>query len=214
MMPATSIQTISTPLTKRLFDLVFGLLLLILTLPFWTLIALAIKLDSAGPVFFSRYPDGKLVFRVGHGGRLFHFIKFRSMVLNDHMDRYKMKSHRTGPLVKIKNDPRTTRVGTWLRRTSLDELPNLIAVLKGDMSLVGPRPHLPEEVEKYSTKERNVLAIKPGITGLAQVSGRSDLEFGKEVKLDLQYISKWSLWQDFKILLKTVRVVLFPDHRE
>ncbi len=213
-MPSASVQTISTPLTKRLFDLFFGILLLTLTLPFWLLIALAIKLDSAGPVFFSRYPDGQLVLRVGHSGRLFHFIKFRSMIINDHMSRYKMKSHRTGPLVKIKNDPRITRVGAWLRRTSLDELPNLIAVIKGDMSLIGPRPHLPEEVAKYTAHQRQVLAVRPGLTGLAQVSGRSDLNFQKEVALDLQYIAKWSLWQDFQILWQTIGVVLLPKHKE
>jgi lipopolysaccharide/colanic/teichoic acid biosynthesis glycosyltransferase len=210
----SQIQTISTPLTKRAFDLFFGSLMLLLTLPFWLLIGLAIKLDSLGPIFFARYPNDKLVLRVGHGGRLFHFVKFRSMQINDHKCRYKMKSHRAGPLVKIKNDPRVTRVGSFLRRTSLDELPNLIAVIKGDMSLVGPRPHLPEEVAKYPKKALGVLAVKPGLTGLPQVSGRSDLNFTKEVKLDLEYIEKWSLWLDCKILFRTALVVLFPSHRE
>jgi lipopolysaccharide/colanic/teichoic acid biosynthesis glycosyltransferase len=207
-------ETISTPLTKRLFDLCVGTLVLLVTLPFWLLIALSIWVDSGRPIFFGRYPSGELVLRVGQGGRLFHFVKFRTMVLNDHKCRYQMPSHRTGPLVKIKNDPRITRVGAWLRQTSLDELPNLLAVLKGDMSLVGPRPHLPEEVAKYDAKARGVLAVLPGLTGLPQVSGRSDLDFAREVELDLQYIREWSLWLDIKILCKTALVVLFPAHKE
>jgi lipopolysaccharide/colanic/teichoic acid biosynthesis glycosyltransferase len=125
------------------------------------------------------------------------------------------KNTRSGtPLVKIENDPRITRVGKFIRKYSIDELPNLFSVLIGNMSLVGPRAHLPEEVEKYRAHHRRVLEIKPGVTGLSQVSGRSDLNFEQEVKLDTWYIENWSLWLDVKILLKTIGVVLFPRHRE
>ena len=125
------------------------------------------------------------------------------------------KNTRAGtPLVKLKNDPRITSVGRFIRKCSIDELPQLFSVLKGDMSLVGPRPHLPEEVEKYKPHHRRVLTIKPGITGLAQVSGRSDLDFEEEVALDTWYIENWSLWLDLKILFRTIGVVLRPKHEE
>lgn len=201
-------------IAKRIFDLVVGSLAIVLTSPIWLATAIAIRLDSPGPIFFGRYPDGKPVLRVGRHGRLFQFTKFRSMVVNDHYSRYSMPSHRAGPLVKIAHDPRITRVGHLIRRTSIDELPNLIAVIKGDMSLTGPRAHLPEEVEKYTPEQLRVLEIKPGITGLPQVSGRSDLSFEREVELDIWYIENWSLWLDIKILFQTVGVVLFPKHKE
>ena len=118
------------------------------------------------------------------------------------------------PLVKIENDPRITHVGRFIRKYSIDELPQLLNVLGGKMSLVGPRPHLPEEVAKYKTHHRRVLEIKPGITGLAQISGRSDLNFEEEIELDTWYIENWSVWLDLKILWKTIGVVLFPKHRE
>jgi lipopolysaccharide/colanic/teichoic acid biosynthesis glycosyltransferase len=110
-------------------------------------------------------------------------------------------------MVKIKNDPRVTRVGKFIRKWSIDELPQLWNVLKGDMSLVGPRPHLPEEVEKYDKHHKFVLSLKPGITGMAQISGRSNLDFEKEIQLDTYYIENWSLWLDIKIILKTFKVV-------
>jgi lipopolysaccharide/colanic/teichoic acid biosynthesis glycosyltransferase len=112
------------------------------------------------------------------------------------------------PMVKIQNDPRVTRVGRFIRKWSIDELPQLWNVLKGDMSLVGPRPHLPEEVAKYEHHHKFVLALKPGITGLAQIAGRSDLDFEKEIQLDTYYIENWSLWLDIKIILKTFKVVI------
>jgi len=210
----TKLDPLPMPISKRVFDIAIGSLALIVTSPFWLLIALAIKLDSAGPIFFGSYPDGKKVLRVGRGGQLFHFVKFRTMVINDHHSRYEMPSHRAGPLVKITDDPRITRVGRFLRKVSLDELPNLIAVIRGDMSLVGPRPHLPEEVAKYSKAEKEVLRGTPGITGLPQVSGRSDLSFKKEVELDLDYLRTQSLWLDITILFRTVWVVLAPSHKE
>lgn len=195
---------------KRGIDLVGSIFGLIVFSPLFLLIAILIKLDSSGPVFFSRLPNGEKVKRIGRNGRKINFLKFRTMRHNSHNERYKKlakKSHRKGPLVKIKNDPRITRVGKFLRKTSLDELPQLWNVFMGELSLVGPRAHLPEEVAKYEPYQRRVLTIKPGITGMAQVSGRSDLEFEDEVRLDTWYIENWSVWLDFKIIVKTVGVV-------
>ena len=122
-----------------------------------------------------------------------------------------MKNERSGPLFKIKNDPRITKLGRFLRKTSIDELPQLFNVLIGNMSLVGPRPHMPEEVEQYKSHHFRVFAIKPGLTGLAQISGRSNLDFEEEVKLDFYYIENWSMWLDFKIILKSVGIVFKAD---
>jgi lipopolysaccharide/colanic/teichoic acid biosynthesis glycosyltransferase len=179
-------------------------------------VALAVKLDSRGPIFFSRRDDGSLVTRVGEGGRPFSYFKFRSMIVNSDSMRYKELADRNlrtdGPLVKIQDDPRVTRVGKIIRRWSLDELPELFLVFIGKMSLVGPRPHLPEEVAKYEHHHRKTLTIKPGITGMAQISGRSDLLFEEEVKLDVYYLENWSLLLDISILFKTPLAVL--KHRE
>jgi lipopolysaccharide/colanic/teichoic acid biosynthesis glycosyltransferase len=132
-----------------------------------------------------------------------------------HMMRYKelakQDTRKGSPLVKIHNDPRVTRVGEFIRKFSIDELPELFLVLQGKMSLVGPRPHLPEEVERYKPEQRRVLTIKPGITGLAQTSGRSDLDFDEEVRLDMFYIEHWNPWLDLVILLKTPWVVITPS---
>jgi lipopolysaccharide/colanic/teichoic acid biosynthesis glycosyltransferase len=141
---------------------------------------------------------------------MFTLYKFRSMVQNAHALKPQMQElneRRDGPLFKIQNDPRVTRIGRFLRKASLDELPQLWNVLKGDMSLVGPRPHEPEEVRQYRAEDRGLLAIKPGITGLAQVSGRSNLLFAEEVTLDTYYIENWSLRLDFQILVRTLIVV-------
>lgn len=150
--------------------------------------------------------------RIGEGATPFHYFKFRSMKQDTHWQRYKeLAKHdlRKGdPLVKIKADPRVTHVGKIIRKWSIDELPELVLVFLGRMSLVGPRPHLPEEVEKYKPHHRQVLAIKPGITGMAQISGRSDLDFDEEVRLDIWYIENWSLWLDLSILLKTPLAVV------
>lgn len=197
---------------KRGFDFVGALIGIILLSPFLLISALAIKLDSKGTILFKYLDDGSRVKRVGQYGKLFHFYKFRTMHPNTHNLRYTKlaeKDVRKGsPLVKIKDDPRVTRVGKFLRKTSIDELPQLINVLKGEMSLVGPRPHLPEEVARYEKHHKFVLAIKPGITGLAQISGRSDLDFEEEVRLDTYYIENWSLWMDIKIIFKTFGVLL------
>lgn len=195
---------------KRSLDLALSSLALLLLSPFFAVIAIGIKLDSKGPVFFSKLEDGSPAVRIGQAGEKFTFFKFRTMQHNTHHLRYSElaeKNHRKGPLMKIKNDPRITRFGKFLRRTSIDELPNLWNVFKGDMSLVGPRPHLPEEVEKYEKHHHFLLTIKPGITGISQTSGRSDLDFEEEVRLDTTYIKHWTPWMDFKIILKTIWVI-------
>lgn len=202
---------------KRVFDLFGSLIGIIILSPVFLITAIAIKLNSRGTILFKYLDDGGRVKRVGEHGRLFNFYKFRTMKPNTHNLRYSelaAKNLRQGsPLVKIKNDPRVTGVGKFLRKTDIDELPQLINVLKGEMSLVGPRPHLPEEVEKYKNHHKFVLSIKPGITGLAQISGRSDLDFEEEVRLDTYYIEHWSLWLDLKILVKTFFVV-FREYQE
>ena len=120
-------------------------------------------------------------------------------------------NERSGPMFKIKNDPRITKVGRFLRKTSLDELPQLFNVLIGTLSLVGPRPHLPEEIDKYESHHRQVFALKPGVTGLAQISGRSNLDFEEEVRLDVYYIENWSLWMDIKLIIKSIAVIFRAD---
>ncbi|MBU0668132.1 sugar transferase [Patescibacteria group bacterium] len=202
---------------KRGFDTLGALVGLILLSPIFLLTAIAIKLDSKGNIFFKYLDDGSRVKRVGQHGKLFNFYKFRTMHPGTHNLRYTRlaeKNARKGsPLVKIKDDPRITRTGRFLRKTSIDELPQLVNVLKGEMSLVGPRPHLPEEVAKYAVHHKFVLTIKPGITGLAQISGRSDLDFEEEMRLDTYYIENWSLWMDIVILFKTFGV-FFKGYRE
>lgn len=201
---------------KRLFDITVSALLIILTAPLQVAIALALFLESPGRVFFSRLPGGEKTMRVGQGGRPFHYFKFRSMVRDAHKHRFdpsflkRYGNLREGtPLFKLKEDPRVTPVGRFLRKYSLDELPEFFLVFLGRMSLVGPRPHLPEEVDLYKPVQRKVLTVKPGITGLAQVSGRADLDFDEEVRLDIHYLEHWSPWMDLYILLKTPLVVLF-----
>jgi lipopolysaccharide/colanic/teichoic acid biosynthesis glycosyltransferase len=179
-------------------------LLLIGLSPLFAAIAALIKWEDGGPVFFSQV-------RVGKDGRRFHIWKFRSMCqdaearLKELMAR---NHHREGVTFKLKDDPRITRVGKQLRRFSLDELPQLFNVLHGDMSLVGPRPPLPREVAHYSLADRRRLAVKPGITCLWQIGGRSEIDFSDQVKLDVQYIESQSFWVDTKILAKTVPAVL------
>ncbi|TSC77017.1 MAG: Exopolysaccharide biosynthesis polyprenyl glycosylphosphotransferase [Parcubacteria group bacterium Gr01-1014_31] len=188
---------------KRGFDIIVAAALIVLLLPLMAVIAVAVVLDSGLPALFS-YD------RVGERGRRFRFIKFRSMVHNAHQLRYdpafaaQQKNLREGtPMIKFANDPRVTRVGRLIRRWSMDELPQLFLVLRGTMSLVGPRPHELEEVARYSRVQRQLLDVRPGITGLAQVSGRWPLDFGEEVKLDSYYIQNWSPWLDLQTLLKT-----------
>jgi len=201
---------------KRVMDIVVSGLLIIILSPILLITAIAIKLNSRGPIFFAHRDDGTPVTRVGEKGAPFHYFKFRSMIDKVDNMRYNELADRNlrsdGPMVKIKDDPRVTAVGKFIRRFSIDELPELFLVFIGRMSLVGPRPHLPEEVAKYEHHHKKTLTIKPGITGLAQVSGRSDLLFEEEVKLDVYYIENWSLLLDFSILLKTPLAVL--KHRQ
>ena len=191
---------------KRIFDLVGGVIIFLLFLPFFLIISLIIKIDSPGPVL-------QKLQRVGRQGKIFTLFKFRSMVKNAHAmkkELLKFNERKDGPLFKMKNDPRITRFGRFLRKTSLDEFPQLINVIKGNMSLVGPRPHEPEEVANYEKHHKKLLTIKPGMTGLAQVSGRSDLGFEDEVKLDIYYIENWSTILDLQIIFKTPFAVLMP----
>lgn len=203
---------------KRLFDFVVSLVGLIVLSPVLALCAFLIKLDDPKSTIFWRYlDDGKtIVKRVGYMRSLFYCFKFRTMSPNSHDMRYKEladKDIRGDQLVKIKDDPRVTPIGRVMRRFDLDELPQLFNVLLGNMSLVGPRPHLPEEVARYEEHHQFVFNIKPGVTGLSQISGRSDLSFENEVKLDSYYIENWSLLLDIKILMKTILVV-FESHGE
>lgn len=190
-------------IAKRLFDIVGSLVALPFVLLFGIFIALAIKLTSRGPVIFTQT-------RVGRAGRTFTSYKFRSMVADAEKRKKQLerRNEASGPVFKIKDDPRVTGVGRFLRRMSLDELPQFLNVLKGDMSLVGPRPPLPAEVKQYTREQRRRLTIKPGITGPWQVSGRSDIGFDEWVRLDVYYIQNWSLLLDLTIMLKTVGVVL------
>jgi Undecaprenyl-phosphate galactose phosphotransferase WbaP len=192
-------------LTKRLFDLVVALLLLVALSPLLAWLALQIRRDGGPAVFAHR--------RVGLNGRTFRCLKVRSMVVN--ADQRLTELLASDPALraewardhKLKNDPRLNHVGDFLRRTSLDELPQLLNVLRGEMSLVGPRPVVTEELEKYSDDTDYYLMVRPGITGLWQVSGRNDVGYEKRVYLDTWYVKNWSLWYDIAILFKTVRVV-------
>jgi exopolysaccharide biosynthesis polyprenyl glycosylphosphotransferase len=189
---------------KRAFDVVISVIVLILISPLLLSVALLIYLDSPGPILFRQQ-------RVGKKGRLFTFWKFRSMVVDAEQHRLALITSNEVPdgvLFKLKQDPRVTRVGKWIRRFSIDELPQLWNVLKGDMSLVGPRPALPEEVTQYTLYQYQRLAVTPGITCLWQISGRSNLGFLQQVELDLQYIVIQSFWYDLLILLKTIPAVL------
>lgn len=198
---------------KRCIDVIGSLVALFLFSPVMVLAAIAIKLDSRGPVFFSTLDDGSPSRRVGKDGRPFSHFKFRTMAPGTHMLRYTDLAHRNmregSPLVKIKDDPRITRVGAFIRRYSIDEMAEFFLVLKGDMSLVGPRPHLPEEVARYEPWQLDSLRMKPGITGLAQISGRADLPFDEEAINNHAYVHAWSLALDLAIIVKTPFVVLF-----
>ncbi len=189
-------------LFRRILDITISAILLGGLLPLFILCAFLIRLESQGPVFYRQI-------RCGLNGRKFRFYKFRSMVEGAEVLRGNLVAHNVinGPAFKMKNDPRITRVGRLLRETSLDELPQLFNVLRGDMSLVGPRPPLPEEVAQYKGWQRRRLSMKPGITGLWQVSGRNLIDFDQWMKLDLEYIDNWSLWLDVKILLRTIPAV-------
>jgi exopolysaccharide biosynthesis polyprenyl glycosylphosphotransferase len=188
---------------KTAFDRATALTALILTAPLFAFAALAIKLGDGGPVLFRQT-------RVGKDGQTFTVLKFRTMVLNAEERKAQLTGHNDtdGVLFKIRKDPRVTTVGGWLRRWSLDELPQLVNVLLGDMSMVGPRPALPEEAARYGDHVRRRLMVKPGITGLWQVNGRSDLPWDESVRLDLRYVENWSIVLDLQILWKTFSAVI------
>lgn len=191
---------------KRVFDILGAVFFLVLFSPLMLITAVAIRLDTRGPVFVK-------LDRIGYRGRPFKILKFRSMVLNAHAQKKDLLQYNErgdGPLFKMERDPRITRVGRFIRRTSIDELPQFFNVLFGSMSLVGPRPHEPEEVAQYQKHHRRLLSIKPGVTGMAQISGRSDLTFEDEVRLDTFYIEHWTLKLDVRILLKTPWAVISP----
>ena len=211
---------------KRAFDIVSSTIFIIILSPLMLVVALLIKLES----FFEESNGGPIIYkneRIGSDGKKFNVYKFRYMkwefctnpntpegikALEYEKKLIEELSIKKGPLYKIKNDPRKTKIGAFIEKLSIDELPQFFNVLRGEMSLVGPRPHQEREVAKYNEYHRRLLTIKPGVTGMAQVSGRSDLEFEDEYKLDVFYIENWSLWQDIQICLKTV-LVLFKKRR-
>lgn len=188
---------------KRALDLVFSSLILLLASPVFAFAAAGVKLTSTGPVFFRQE-------RCGKNGRRFKVLKFRTMVsgADRALDSLRHLNEMSGPVFKSRNDPRVTPFGRFLRKYSIDELPQFVNVLKGDMSIVGPRPPLPSETGRYDLAQRRRLSVKPGITCLWQVNGRNKIGFTDWVRLDLEYIDKWSLWLDLKIILKTVPAVL------
>lgn len=190
-------------LLKRAWDLAASAALLVMLAPIMLIIALLIKFDSPGPVFY-------ISERIGKRGRSFSCYKFRTMGVNADKLKSSLSAHneRSGPLFKISNDPRVTRIGRHLRKFSLDELPQLVNVICGDMSLVGPRPPLASEVEAYELQHLRRLEVLPGVTGLWQVRARQDPSFDRYVALDLTYVENWSLWLDLKILARTAQVVL------
>ena len=181
---------------KRFFDIFFSVIGIIILFPLMLVIAAAIKLDSKGPVIYKQD-------RLGKNGRIFKIYKFRTMIENAE----KMGSG----LFTFENDPRITKVGKFLRKTSLDELPQLFNVLKGDMSFVGPRPPVPfypKKWEEYTVYEKKRFSVRPGITGWAQVNGRNEIDWSERIKLDVWYVDNWSLILDLKIILKSIKVVL------
>ena len=201
---AWKLTVLGSYVVKRALDLVVSALGMILLAPVFLAIAIAVKLSSPGPVFFSQV-------RVGRYGRHFNFYKFRSMrqdaeALKDGLK--KQNESKDGVIFKMKDDPRITKVGRFLRRTSLDELPQLWNVFIGDMSLVGPRPPVPSEVQEYTLEDRKRLDVIPGITCLWQIKGRSEIPFHEQVRLDKEYILAPGIWKDIVILLKTIPAII------
>ena len=201
-------ESILYSVTKRLIDIVGSLCGIILLSPLFLIVAILIKLeDPKGKVFFAQERNGRYP-------KTFKMYKFRSMVhnaeelLKDLMDR----NEQTGPVFKINDDPRITKVGKFIRKTSIDELPQLFNVLKGDMSLVGPRPPIPHEVDQYNSYQMQRLAVKPGLTCIWQVSGRNNIGFDEWVEMDIEYIKTRNLWLDIKLIFKTVGVLFGDDN--
>lgn len=192
------------PRLKRIIDVVFVLFALLGIMPIFLITALAVKLDSRGPIIFKQT-------RVGRKGKTFTCYKFRSMSTDAEMRKAELmqQNEADGPVFKMQNDPRITRVGGIIRKLSIDELPQLFNVLKGEMSLVGPRPPIPQEVAQYQLRDLQRLEVIPGLTGLQQISGRSNMDFEQWIQLDLQYIAEQNLWNDIVIMFKTIPAVLF-----
>ncbi len=200
-----SIRRYAGPRLKRAFDLTVAGTAMLFVLPIGSLLYLAIRLDSPGPVFFSQV-------RIGKGGKPFHVWKFRSMYIDAEERKKALEANADmsgGIRFKMKKDPRVTRVGRLLRISSMDELPQLWNILKGEMSLVGPRPPIPQEVAEYSLRARRRLNGVPGLTCIWQVSGRSNIPFEQQVEMDIDYLSQPSLWLDILLVLRTVPAVLF-----
>lgn len=198
-------RSITYHFLKRFIDICGATFAIIFLSPVFIIVAIVIKLDSKGRVIFSQI-------RVGKNNKLFKMYKFRSMVVDAEklLIKLKDKNEMSGPMFKLKNDPRITRTGRFIRRTSIDELPQLFNILKGDMSFVGPRPNLPEEVEKFSDYHLLKLIVKPGLTCYWQVMGRNEIDFEDWMKLDIKYIEERNLWIDMKLIIKTF-FVLFGD---
>lgn len=193
---------------KRAMDIIGSLCGIILLSPLLIIVALAIKIeDPKGSVFFSQK-------RCGKDNKLFHMYKFRSMVSNaeELLEELMEQNEMDGPVFKIKEDPRITRVGKFIRKTSIDELPQLFNILRGDMSIVGPRPAIPHEVAEYSDYHKQRLLVKPGLTCIWQVSGRNSIGFDEWVDMDLEYITTRNLWMDIKLIFKTVGVLFGDDN--
>ncbi|AZV59000.1 exopolysaccharide biosynthesis polyprenyl glycosylphosphotransferase [Clostridium sp. AWRP] len=186
---------------KRIMDIIFSFVGIIAFFPIMFVVAVAIKLDSKGPIIFSQA-------RVGKNGKIFKMYKLRSMTHDAEqlLDNLQHKNEMTGPMFKIKKDPRITKVGRFIRKTSLDELPQLFNVIKGEMSLVGPRPNLPKEVAKFTSQQKVKLLAKPGLTCYWQVMGRSNVDFEEWIRLDLKYIKDRSTLLDIKLIFKTLGV--------
>ncbi|CAI2651912.1 sugar transferase [Apilactobacillus kunkeei] len=191
---------------KRLFDIAASLFALLITLPLTLVVSLCIYLDDRGPIFYTQE-------RIGKDGKPFRIYKFRSMCQNADAKKKELTEQNevNGAMFKMSNDPRVTRVGCFIRRHSIDELPQLINVLLGNMTVVGPRPPLPEEVNQYSKHDKERLKVKPGCTGLWQVSGRNSLDFDEMVELDINYIEHASLLLDMKICFKTIWIMIYPN---
>lgn len=200
-------KTIMYFVTKRIIDLLGSIIGLILLSPILIITAIVIKLDSKGPIFFIQE-------RVGKNGEYFNMYKFRSMVIDAEEKLYQLKdkNEMSGPMFKMKNDPRVTRVGSFIRRTSIDELPQLFNVLKGEMSLVGPRPNLPREVIKFTDYQKDKLLAQPGITCYWQVMGRNNIDFEQWIELDVKYVRERSTWVDIKLIFKTVGLLLGDEN--
>ena len=196
-------RPVSYAIVKRMFDFTVASCMLIPSAFVMIPVACIIKATDRGPIFFKQV-------RVGKGGRLFYCYKFRSMCVDAEEKKRELMhlNEASGPVFKIKADPRVTRIGTFIRKYSIDELPQFFNVIKGDMSIVGPRPPIPSEVEQYGDHERQRLAIHPGITCLWQIGGRSNVTFARWVELDIEYIETMSFWKDISIILKTIPAVL------